>query len=205
MATPPGERAGRRVFAYDASVDRMVVGGGWAARKPTWLLDIRTGSRSRSRAGTPVVERNRALPTTASPAGSWRRASRCPLPSTCARFPQREGPERARRQPEHVPFGSIRVDRLHELIPERVTGVATRNVPEMSRAGLEECLRHPTAHDFRRALDCDGGLHETRLRPVIRAITPLLMDDLLHALDVPGTEMQSRSVVSDSASDSRQD
>lgn len=50
------------VVAYDASVDRMVVVGGGAARKPTWLFDIRTGTWSRSRAETPVVEWNWAVP-----------------------------------------------------------------------------------------------------------------------------------------------
>jgi hypothetical protein len=49
------------VFAYDASVDRMVAYT-YAGEFETWLFDVRTGTWSRSSAQTPVVTRGLGLP-----------------------------------------------------------------------------------------------------------------------------------------------
>jgi hypothetical protein len=54
------------VFAYDASVDRMVAYtstyNGYELVPETWLLDLRTGTWSRSSAQTPEVRRGLGLP-----------------------------------------------------------------------------------------------------------------------------------------------
>jgi hypothetical protein len=44
-----------QAFAYDASVDRMVAYSGATGSEETWLLDIRTGTWSRSGAETPKI------------------------------------------------------------------------------------------------------------------------------------------------------
>lgn len=50
------------VVAYDASVDRMVAYAGVAGELETWLLDVRTGTWSRSSAETPGIVAGFGLP-----------------------------------------------------------------------------------------------------------------------------------------------